>query len=112
MLSAIAQVTVIGFVLALLIIVLYRLMTGTINLHGLLKDTENKSFSPGRLQLLLVTVGSAIFYFSSILSNPNPESFPPVPAELLLIVGASNAGYLSAKAAPSLFAFFGHLIKK
>ena len=96
-LGAIAQFTVVGFLGSLAVIVGFKLLSGSIKVAGLLADKETGAFSPGRLQLLLATLGGAVFYFSQIVSADDPSTLPPVPTELLLLLGGSNLGYLGGK---------------
>ena len=97
MLAAAAQLILVVFLGSLMAIVLFKLLAGSINLVGVLTDKETQAFSPGRLQLLLATFGGAIFYFSQIVNMENPLAMPPVPPELLVIVGGSNLLYLGGK---------------
>ena len=78
MLAASAQTGFVLFMSALLAIFAFKLFGGQINMRGLLADKETGTFSPGRLQLLIATLGGALFYFFKI-------------------VGGSNAGYLGGK---------------
>ena len=97
MLATSAQMVFILFMSALLLIITFKLLSGQINTRGLLEDKETGTFSPGRLQLLIVTLGGATFYFFEIVDVADTETLPPVPAELLLIIGGSNVGYLGGK---------------
>lgn len=85
------------FLGALLVIITFKLLAGQINVRGLLSDKETGTFSPGRLQLLMATLSGAAFYFFKIIDAEDITTLPPVPAELLLIVGGSNAVYLGGK---------------
>lgn len=100
MLAASAQTLTILFLSGLLAIVIFRLLAGRINTRGLLQDKQTAktgNFSPGRLQLLIVTLGGAAFYFSEIVGAADTGALPPVPDELLLIAGGSNVTYLGGK---------------
>ena len=97
MLATSAQTVFILFMSALLLVVVFKLLGGQINTRSLLEDKETGAFSPGRLQLLIVTLGGAMFYFFEIVGVADPGTLPPVPAELLLIIGGSNVGYLGGK---------------
>ena len=97
MLSTSAQTVFILLMSALLLVVVFKLLGGQINTRSLLEDKETGTFSPGRLQLLIVTLGGASFYFFEIVGAADTDTLPPVPAELLLIIGGSNVGYLSEK---------------
>ena len=97
MLATSAQMVFALFMSALLLVVVFKLLAGQINIRGLLADKETGTFSPGRLQLLILTLGGASFYFFEIVGVADTGTLPPVPAELLLIVGGSNVGYLGGK---------------
>ena len=97
MLATSAQMVFILFMSALLLIITFKLLSGQINTRGLLEDKETGTFSPGRLQLLIVTLGGATFYFFEIVGVADTGTLPLVPAELLLIIGGSNVGYLGGK---------------
>jgi hypothetical protein len=85
-------------IVGLLLIVAYQLLTGRINTDGLLYEKGEKSqFSPGRLQLLVMTVGIAFYYFLQVLEQPEPKKFPELPGTLLLILAGSNLFYLGSK---------------
>src|ERR1043165_145747 len=60
------------FVVGLAAIIAHRLLTGQINTRYLLYGTKKggtKYFSPERVQLLLFTLGTAMFYLNSVLLN-------------------------------------------
>ncbi len=97
MLATSAQTVFVLFMSALLLVVAFKLLGGQINTRGLLEDKETGTFSPGRLQLLIVTLGGATFYFFEIVGVADTGTLPPVPAEFLLIIGGSNVGYLGGK---------------
>ena len=92
-----AEIILIGTVTALFVVVAYKLLAGDINTDGLLSDKQTGEHSPGRLQLMLVTIGGAAYYLYQILDGGASGAFPPVPEVLLLAVGASNVGYLGGK---------------
>ena len=83
--------------LALFAAVGYKLLVGEINMNGVLSDKTTGQLSPGRLQLVLVTIGGATYYLLAILTTGESGAMPPVPEVLLWVVGASNAGYLAGK---------------
>jgi hypothetical protein len=86
------------FLLALAAVVAYQLLTGKINTRGLLRDKMNdRAFSPGRLQLLMTTLGGVFYYVLLIFANQTRGEFPPVPSTLVLILGGSHAFYLGGK---------------
>ena len=93
---------------AIVAVVAYRLLTGAINMRGLLRDKmSERAVSPGRLQLLMTTVGGALYYLTLVLSNTKPGEFPEIPKELLLALGGSHAFYLAGKFSSLLMQLFG-----
>jgi hypothetical protein len=79
-------------------VVTYQFLTGRINTRGLLRDKMGgRALSPGRLQLLMATIGGALYYLLLMLSNEKPDEFPEVPSWLLLGLGGSHAFYLGGK---------------
>ena len=88
-------------------VVLWKLFTGGIGLSGLLDGDEadgatlTTSFSPGRAQLLVFTVLSALYFLLQVLRNPG--AFPNVPPALLVALGGSQAAYLGGKAYSLLY---------
>lgn len=72
----------------------YRLLTGQINLGGLL-TVEGETFSPARLQLLVTTVSSLAAYATASLSA---HAMVPIHNGLLAVFALSHASYLGPKA--------------
>jgi hypothetical protein len=100
------KLEVLAFLGALVAIVAYRLLTGQINTNYLLYGTKKdgtKYFSPERLQLLVFTLGTAMFYLSTVLENRSSGVLPDVPNETLVLLGGSHAIYLAGKAYMMLF---------
>lgn len=105
LLVQIVQVEIQVFVLALAGLIGIKLLTGEINTSGLLhgrihgrRREQDRYFSPERVQLLVFTLGAALYYLNSVLSNPHPGVFPQIPATWPAIIGGSNAVYLGGKA--------------
>lgn len=117
------------FLLVLLGIVAVRLLTGQISTRKLLYGRKNDTgepilgadgqtpgrkkedtpyFSPERVQLLLFTLGAALYYLTQVLNNPHPGTFPPLPQSWTAIGGGSNAIYLGGKAYARLWNRNGH----
>lgn len=89
------------FLGALAAIISYRLLTGQINTKGLLYGTKKggaKYFSPERVQLLLFTLGTAMFYLNNVIEHRNSGVLPDVSHETLALLGGSHAIYLTGKA--------------
>ncbi len=78
----------------------YQMISGHINMKGLLIDKKTKMLSPGRIQLLIATIIFAMYFLANISSEP--PYFPEIPEETLWLLAASNSGYLGLKA-KSLF---------
>lgn len=82
-------------------IIAYRILTGGINTKYLLYGTQKdgtKYFSPERVQLLLFTLGTALFYISDVAKHRNAGVLPDIPVETLALLGGSHAIYLGGKA--------------
>lgn len=79
----------------LAVLVGYRLLTSGINTRGLL-DTKDpsQSYSPARLQLLLITFGCAVWYGCLCIQA---NAFVEVPRELREMLGGSNVLYVARK---------------
>jgi hypothetical protein len=83
------------FVGGLAIIISYRLLNGVINTDGLLTPKGlGGGYSPARLQLLLSTLGIAIYYAYRCYRL---KAFAPVPTELGAALGGSNVFYVVRK---------------
>lgn len=83
---------------ALAVIIAYRMLTGSINTRGLLHDKGSGSgFSPARLQLLISTIAFGFYYIGQVVNNTQTKGFPPVPNEMLMLLGGSHVFYLGTK---------------
>jgi len=100
------KLEVLVFIGGLAAIIAQRLLTGQINTNYLLYGTKKdgtKYFSPERVQLLLFTLGTAMFYLSSVTQNRASGVLPDVPTQTLVLLGGSHAIYLGGKAYMMLF---------
>ena len=82
-------------------IVAGSLLTGRINMHGLLRakfPSGAGDVSPARVQLLLATIGAAVTYLGAVLAARDSGRLPDMPALWLAGLGASNGVYLVTKA--------------
>lgn len=89
------------FLGALAAIIAYRILTGQINMNYLLYGTQKggeRYFSPERVQLLLFTLGTAMFYLNDVMQHRGTGVLPDVSKETLALLGGSHAIYLSGKA--------------
>ena len=82
-------------------IVFYQILTGRINLQGLLWEKNGAAeYSWGRVQSLFFTLTIAFIYIGKVM-RMEPGGFPEIPPEWLkimpVLLGGSNLGYLSPK---------------
>jgi hypothetical protein len=86
-------------------VIFWRLFTGEISLDGLLygsrRDRSNDLgysafFSPGRTQMLIVTIVTAGYYLLQVIHDPT--TFPKIPVAWTVALGGSQAIYLGGKA--------------
>ena len=84
-------------------IVLWKLMTGDITVNGLLRGDAKSAtgemapyFSPGRVQMLMITILSAGYYLLQVIHDPS--HLPEIPTPILVGVAGSHAIYLGGKA--------------
>jgi hypothetical protein len=82
-----------AWVLAVAVLVMYRVVTRQIPLDGLL-STHHGHFSPERAQLFFVTVGALIAYAANALQTKSMGAIP----DLATLLAASNAIHLVGKA--------------
>ena len=74
-------------------VVAYQMVARHINTQGLLNDKRTKTIDPGRVQLLLATLTTAVAY----LANPHAFADVSVQAGAGTALGASNVFYLIKK---------------
>jgi hypothetical protein len=79
---------------ALAALVGYRLLTGKINTRGLLSDSETRTMSPERIQLLITTVVSVAAFSQDALAH---QKFSDPSALMLSGVAGSQALYVAGK---------------
>lgn len=97
------------FVGGLGFLVAFQMLTGTINTRGMLNDKRSGRFSPERLQLLVFTLAGAGYYVQLAAEQENTLEMPPVPDELLILVGASHSLYLGGKTFSMLRGLLGRV---
>ena len=95
-LSIVLRYEVFFVLTALAVIIAYRLLTRQINTNGLLRDkVGGRAISPGRLQLLIVTLLIATYYVAHVIQT---QELPNIPQQYLLALGGSHIFYLGGKA--------------
>jgi hypothetical protein len=99
LLRQLAGYCAVGVICGFAAVVLWKLLTGSIPLVGLLTsfDGGKRSSSPARMQLLFFTLVAAGQYLVAVWKNPVAGSLPPVPQEVLMMVAGSQAVYLGGK---------------
>jgi len=81
--------------LVLLAIIGYRLLTGSINTSGLLRQKiGGRVVSPGRLQMLIVTVAMTIYFAAKVIQT---KKLPNISQEYLMVFAGSHLFYLEGK---------------
>jgi len=102
------------FLGALALIIFYQLLTGKINMRRLLfakgravaspsiqrktsplPGQRTSGLSPSRIQLLVVSIGVAIYLLAEVVRVPS--QFPEIPSGLLLLMAGSETIYLARK---------------
>jgi hypothetical protein len=96
--TRILHLELLGFLYALAAVVLFRMLTGRINITGLLtqKDRSNQT-SPERVQLLLATIAASAQYLGEV-ARTTSGSLPDVSNNWLYLMGGSSGIYLLRKA--------------
>lgn len=82
-------------------IILYKILSGSIDLNGLLTGDRrdgSEFFSPGRAQLLAFTIMTAFNYLMEVVRSPSLQALPTIPHSTLAILAGSHLLYLGGKA--------------
>ena len=93
-----------GFLAGLAIVMAFQLLSGSINTRGLLTDKVTGRFSPGRLQMIILTFAAAFYYLYKAVEAGD---FVPLDNEMLMAIGGSSTVYLSGKT----LSVFRHITK-
>ena len=105
-LTTIIRYEILLFLGALALIVFYQLLSRKINLRRLLfakgraaasPSIQRKisGLSPSRIQLLVVSIGVALYLLAEVVRDPS--QFPEIPSGLLLLMAGSETIYLARK---------------
>jgi hypothetical protein len=89
-----------GFLYALGVVVIFQMMTGRINMTGVIsgKDPKNPNqTSPERVQLLLATLAAAASYLGEVAKSTS-GTMPDVSNQWLYLMGGSSSIYMLRKA--------------
>jgi hypothetical protein len=98
--AALASRSLTLLVLGFIAVTLWKIFTQSISLSGLLCDAQG-NFSPGRAQMLMVSLLVALQYLGQVMHKPT--AFPEIPSFWLAALGASQGIYLGGKAQDILF---------
>ncbi|SRR6266487_5667435 len=93
------------WMLALAGLVAVRMLNGTITVRGLLRHktaTGPGGLSAGRVQLFLVTLAVASLYVTALVARSGPGLLPDAPLPWIIVLGASNAMYLTSQVVSAL----------
>ena len=83
-------------------IVFYQMLTGRINMQGLLWEKNGATnYTWGRVQLLFFTFIFALIYVCKVMQHP--DQLPKIPQEILTLLAGSNLVYLGQKTYNLLF---------
>jgi hypothetical protein len=110
-LFVLARIEIEVFLVALTLIVAFRILTRKINTSGLLLEKTGSGpagLSAARVQMLLVTLAAAAYLISEVttsISQGNPQ-FPSMDSKVFLLLGGSHSIYLGGKL-NSVFSLFG-----
>ena len=87
-----------SFLYGLAAIIVYQMLTGRINLTGLLtqKDGTDQT-SPERIQLLLATIAAGARYAGEVATSTS-GTLPDIPSSWLYLMGGSSSIYVLRKA--------------
>ena len=105
--TAILRYEVLLFLAALALVVVYQLLIGKINVRRLLfakgraaagpsTGRRTGGRTPSRIQLLVVSIGVAVYLLTGTARDPS--RFPEIPIGLLLLLAGSGTFYLVRKA--------------
>ena len=93
--SQLAGILFQAFLFALVGVVAFQLLTRRINLDGLLEDKTSNQLSPGRVQLLFVTLLG--FFYCAKTGLSGGEILRVLPNEMLALITGSQGLYLVDK---------------
>jgi sulfite exporter TauE/SafE len=94
LLASVARWETIALIASFGIVTLWKLFQSA-SFSGLLRSSD-RTLSPGRVQLLVLTILTALQYLLATMHDPS--HLPPVPADLVKVLGGSQFVYLGAKA--------------
>ena len=96
--TRILHLELLAFLYALAAVIVYQMLTGRINLSGLLISKDGSGgTSPERVQLLLATLATAASYLTEVAKNQT-GTMPEINTNWLYLMGGSSGLYAVRKA--------------
>lgn len=86
-----------GWLFLVMGVILFRMLSGSIILTGLLQLDRQAPFGLDRLQLVAVTLFFAAGYTIAGLTRGPGDALPGIPTPVLLVLIGSNGTYLATK---------------
>ena len=83
-----------------MIVVGWKLLTGRINLRGLLSDGPGRPISPTKAQMLVISGGAVLAYLQQVgatLGGSAPNALPQPSDAVLMAFGGSQLVYLGGQ---------------
>ncbi len=99
------QLFLLGWLGALAAIVFVKMLSGGINVTGLMCSAKGPKADPERVTLVMLTVGVALYYLVHSIGIPLEElkgadgkySMPDLPGDALILLGGSQTAYITGK---------------
>ena len=99
------QLFLLGWLGALAAIVFVKMLSGGINVTGLMCSAKGPKADPERVTLVMLTVAVALFYLVHSIGIPLEELkgdddefyMPDLPGDALVLLGGSQTAYITGK---------------
>jgi hypothetical protein len=91
------EVTILAWFAMIALLILYKIMTGTIAISNVVRHAGEESFGFHRAQLLAVTLLFAAGYVIIALRQPAGLGMPDISTPMLAALLGSHAAYLGGK---------------
>jgi hypothetical protein len=96
-LADLAHAEVVVALAGLAVVIAFKLLTGDINLHGLLQDKIGRGLSPERVQLLAVSLAVIVLMLTNLDEMRKTREIAMPSALAVYAFGSSNVVYLVGK---------------
>ena len=102
------QWALIGWMGALIVLVLLSFARGKISARGMLQSPQSNTFDPERLALLFATIGIALYYvvntigtdlddLTKLVDGNKTIAMPDIPVETLYLLFGAQSSYVTGK---------------